>query len=75
MAIPPAPTPRRLSRPKWLNVRVVGGILLVIAAVVIGARVIGASAQTTAVWAAGHDLASGTVLDDGRPDHRRGQSR
>jgi hypothetical protein len=65
MALPPAPTPRRLSRPKWLNVRVVGGILLVIAAVVIGARVIGASAQTTAVWAADRDLASGTVLGAG----------
>ena len=65
MALPPAPTPRRLSRPKWLNVRVVGGILLVIAAVVIGARVIGASAQTTAVRAADRDLASGTVLDAG----------
>ncbi len=57
MALPPAPTPRRMSRPKWLNVRVVGGILLVIAAVVIGARVIGASSQTTAVWAAERDLA------------------
>lgn len=65
MAVPPAPTPRRLTRPKWLNVRVVGGILLVIAAVVIGAKVIGASSQTTAVWAAEHDLASGTVIGAG----------
>jgi hypothetical protein len=62
MALPQAPTPRRLTRPRWLNVRVVGGILLVIAAVAIGARVIGASAQTTPVWAAGHNLAKGTVL-------------
>jgi len=65
MAVPPAPIPRRLTRPKWLNVRVVGGILLVIAAVVIGAKVIGASSQTTAVWAAEHDLASGTVIGAG----------
>lgn len=65
MALPPAPTPRRMSRPKWLNVRVVGGILLVIAAVVLGARVIGASSQTTAVWAAQRDLAGGTVLGAG----------
>ncbi len=64
MASPPAPTPRRLSRPRWLNIRVVGGLLLVIAAVVIGARVIGASAQTTAVWAADRDLAGGTVLHE-----------
>lgn len=57
-----SPTPRRMSRPRWLNVRVVGGILLVVAAVVIGARVVGASAQTTTVWAAERDLAAGTVL-------------
>ncbi|MGS0687420.1 SAF domain-containing protein [Nakamurella sp. GG22] len=62
MGIPVAPTPRRLSRPKWLNVRVVGGILLVIAAVVVGARVVGASSQTAPVWTAGRDLAVGTVL-------------
>ena len=54
-----------MSRPKWLNLRVVGGILLVIAAVVIGARVISASSQTQAVWAAERDLASGTVLAAG----------
>jgi hypothetical protein len=65
MALPMAPTPRRMSRPKWLNVRVVGGILLVIAAVVIGARVISASSQTQAVWAAERDLASGTVVGPG----------
>jgi hypothetical protein len=65
MALPPAPVPRRLSRPRWLNLRVVGGILLVIAAVVVGARVIGASSQTTAVWAADRDLAGGTVLGAG----------
>jgi len=62
MALPQAPTPRRLTRPRWFNVRVVGGILLVIAAVVLGARVIGASARTSPVWAAQHDLAEGTVL-------------
>jgi hypothetical protein len=59
---PTAPTPRRLARPRWLNVRVVGGILLVVAAVVIGARVVGASSQTTTVWAADRNLAAGTVL-------------
>ncbi len=62
MALPLAPTPRRLSRPKWLNARVVGGVLLVVAAVVLGARVIGASSRTVDVWAADHNLSSGTVL-------------
>lgn len=65
MGMPVAPSPRRLSRPKWLNVRVVGGVLLVVAAVVLGARVIGASSQTAPVWAADRDLAVGTVLAAG----------
>ncbi len=65
MALPSAPVPRRLSRPKWFNLRVVGGILLVIAAVVIGARVMAAGAQTSAVWAAERSLAAGTVLGPG----------
>ena len=62
MTVPTAPTPRRLSRPRWLNVRVVGGIVLVIAAVVIGARVVGASSQTATMWVADRNLAAGTVL-------------
>lgn len=63
--MPPAPVPRRLSRPRWFNVRVVGGILLVIAAVLIGARVLAAGAQTHPVWAAERDLAAGTVIGAG----------
>ena len=65
MGLPPAPTPRRMSRPKWINVRVIGGILLVVAAIVVGARFIGASSQTAAMWAADRDLAAGTVLGPG----------
>jgi hypothetical protein len=62
MTMPPAPTPRRLGRPRWLNLRVVGGVVLVIVAVVAGARVIGASSRTGTIWAADRDLAAGTVL-------------
>ena len=65
MALPPAPAPRRLSRPKWFNVRVVGGILLVIAAIVVGARVMAAGSQTAPVWAAERSLAAGTVIGAG----------
>lgn len=65
MSLPPAPTPRRLSRPRWFNVRVVGGLLLVIAAIVVGARVMAAGSQTAPVWAAERDLAAGTVLGAG----------
>jgi hypothetical protein len=45
-----------------LNARVVVGVLLVVAAVVAGAQVIGASTRTVAVWAIDRDLAEGTVL-------------
>jgi len=65
MALPPAPSPRRLSRPRWFNVRVVGGILLVIAAIVVGARVVAAGSQTAPVWAAERSLAAGTVIGPG----------
>ena len=75
MALPPAPTPRRLSRPKWINLRVIGGILLLVVAIVIGAKVIGASSRTSAVWAADRDLASGHRARARRPGHGRGQPR
>ena len=65
MGMSTAPTPRRLARPRWLNVRVVVGIVLVVAAVLVGARVIGASSQTSPVWAAERNLAAGTVLSQG----------
>jgi hypothetical protein len=51
--------------PRWLDVRVIGGVLLLVISVVVGARVIGASSQTSPVWLAAHDLARGTVLTDG----------
>jgi hypothetical protein len=54
-----------MSRPSWLDPRIIGGLVLVIAAVVIGARVIGSSQHTTAVLSAAHDLAEGTVLAAG----------
>jgi hypothetical protein len=56
------PTPRRMARPKWLDVRVVGGVLLLVASIAVGTKVIGAAAKTSPVWAIAHDLAAGTVL-------------
>lgn len=61
---PAAPRPRRLSRPRWLDPRIIIGLVLVIAAVVIGAKVIGSSKQTAGVWAAAHDLSAGTVVTE-----------
>ncbi len=62
IAPPDAPAPRRTSKPRWLDIRVIGGVLLIVAAVVVGARVIGASSHTSPVWAATRSLAAGTVL-------------
>ena len=62
---PPAPSPRRLRRPRWINARVIAGILILVAAIVVGAKVIGSNTQTTPVWAAQRDLAAGTVLGPG----------
>lgn len=59
-AVPPSP--RRMSRPKWLNTRVVVGVLVVVGAVVLGARVVGAQRQLSYVWATTTDLQAGTVL-------------
>ncbi len=62
MTQPAPPVPRRLSRPRWFDARVIGGILLLVASVVVGAKVIGAASRTSPVWAAAVDLAAGTVL-------------
>lgn len=62
MTVPDPPAPRRLARPKWLDVRVLGGILLLVVSVVVGAKVIGAASRTSPVWVAAGDLAAGTVL-------------
>jgi hypothetical protein len=54
-----------MARPKWLDARVIGGILLLVASIAIGTKVIGAAARTDPVWAMAHDLAAGTVLASG----------
>lgn len=62
--MPDAPTPRRIVRPRWFDVRVIGGVLLLVASVVLGAKVIGAASHTDPVWAASRSLAAGTVLSE-----------
>lgn len=65
MSTSTTPVSRRLARPRWFDPRVLGGVLLVVTAVVVGAKVIGASSRTVPVWAAGRPLAPGTVLVEG----------
>lgn len=61
----PGRTPRRLTTPRWLDPRIVGGILLMVVAVVVGSRVVAASSQTAPIWSATRPLAVGTVLAAG----------
>jgi SAF domain len=58
----PSPTPRRISRPSWLDLRLVLGVVLVLAAVLIGAEVVGHARHTTPELAVTRNLAAGTTL-------------
>src|SRR3954471_22770390 len=61
----PGPVPRRVRPPRWLDLRLVLGVLLVLGSVLLGARVVTAADATVPVWSAVGDLAAGTVLDEG----------
>src|SRR3954447_20447425 len=55
-------SPRRVRTPRWLDLRLVLGVLLVLGSVLLGARVVSAAHATVPVWSAAGDLAAGTVL-------------
>jgi hypothetical protein len=59
---PSSPTPRRIAAPRWLDLRLILGVGLVLVAVLVGAVVFSRAGRTTGVVAARHDLAAGTVL-------------
>jgi hypothetical protein len=52
-------TAARLRSPRWWDVRAVGGVLLILAAIVVGARVFAGADHTSAVYVASHDLVPG----------------
>src|SRR5438270_1040612 len=58
----PSPPAQRVSRPRWLDLRLITGVLLVLVSVVIGARVVAASQSSEPVWLTARDLAAGTEL-------------
>ncbi|MGZ4506861.1 MAG: SAF domain-containing protein [Blastococcus sp.] len=60
--VPAGPTPRRVRPPRWLDLRLVLGVLLVLGSVLLGAHVVTAADATVPVWAAAGDLAAGTAL-------------
>lgn len=58
----PSPPARRARPPRWLDLRLLFGLVLVVAAVVAGARIVSAADETVTVWAVTRDLAGGTTL-------------
>jgi hypothetical protein len=77
---PPSPRPRRIATPSWLDLRLVLGVLLVLASVLIGAKIVAGARHTYPVVAVTRNLSAGTIVkaDDVRlaqvqlPDHGRG---
>lgn len=57
-----SPRPRRIATPSWLDLRLVIGVVLVLASVAVGAAVVSRAGDKTAVVAITRDLAAGTVL-------------
>ncbi len=57
-----APSPRRVRPPRWLDLRLLLGVLLVLGSVLLGARVVSSADATVPVWAVTGDLAAGTEL-------------
>lgn len=57
-----SPVPRRLNRPSWLDGRLLGGVALVLVAVLLGSMVVSSADHRQPVWSVSHDLAAGTVL-------------
>lgn len=70
---PASPRANRLGQPRWLDGRLVLGVLLVLVSVLVGAKVLAGADTSQQVWVASHDLAPGTVVTDG--DLRTGQVR
>lgn len=57
-----APPAARAQPPGWRDPRLVLGVLIVAACVLLGARVLAGADDTVAVWGARHDLPAGSTL-------------
>lgn len=60
-----SPRAQRLAPPRWLDARLVMGVLLVLVSVVVGARVLSSADRSQLVWAASKDLTVGSQLAEG----------
>jgi hypothetical protein len=62
---PASPIPRRLTRPSWLDLRLIAGVLLVLGSILVGSLILSSADRRTSTWAISRDLAAGTVLQAG----------
>lgn len=60
--VPASPRARRLAAPRWLDTRLVLGVLLVLVSVVVGSRVLAAADRSQTVWVLTRDLAPGAQI-------------
>ena len=65
MSEPGSPRAARLATPRWLDARLVFGILMVLVAVVAGARVFASADHYSRVYVAKHDLVPGERVTAG----------
>ncbi len=68
MAVLPAPVAHRLRRPSWKDGRLLAGVLLVLLATALGARVIASADDTVPMYAASSTLVPGELVG---PDQLR----
>lgn len=60
----PTPTATRLPRARWLDARLLIGLLLVLVSVVVGAKVFAEADQRVRVWSVSRDLGADTALSE-----------
>ena len=63
--VPTSPAARRLASPRWLDGRLILGVLLVLASVLVGARLLSSADRSQQVWSATRELPVGAVLAPG----------
>jgi SAF domain-containing protein len=61
---PASPVPRRLIRPRWLDARLIGGVVLVLVSVLLGSLLMSSADHRRPVWSLSRDVAAGTVLTE-----------
>lgn len=59
------PTASRIQRARWLDPKLVVGVLFVLLSVVVGAKVVAEADDSVPVWQLTHDLGQGSTLTSG----------